>query len=122
MRISFISFLNIFVLFLGLFLRNYLLQCTRNLLPDLTEDNPEATESYGNVIINVICFFKNRFKLIYVLFFQVKDAVDFIQLNFSEMNKLWVRMAYQGHSRDKDRRERERQELRCEIYSFLVVQ
>ena len=28
------------------------------------------------------------------------------------MNKLWVRMAYQGHSRDKDRRERERQELR----------
>lgn len=28
------------------------------------------------------------------------------------MNKLWVRMAYQGHSRDKERRERERQELR----------
>lgn len=42
----------------------------------------------------------------------MKDAVDFIQLNFSEMNKLWVRMAYQGHSRDKERRERERQELR----------
>lgn len=33
----------------GLFLRNYLLQCTRNLLPDLTEDDPNATESYGNV-------------------------------------------------------------------------
>nr|CAG4635924.1 EOG090X00QE [Eubosmina coregoni]SVE69626.1 EOG090X00QE [Eubosmina coregoni] len=82
----------------GLFLRNYLLQCTRNLLPDLTEDNPEATESYGNV----------------------KDAVDFIQLNFSEMNKLWVRMAYQGHSRDKDRRERERQELRLLVGTNLV--
>ena len=34
----------------GLFLRNYLLQCTRNLLPDLAEDDPEANESYGNVI------------------------------------------------------------------------
>ena len=33
----------------GLFLRNYLLQCTRNLLPDLPESDPEATESYGNV-------------------------------------------------------------------------
>lgn len=44
----------------------------------------------------------------------MRDAVDFIQLNFSEMNKLWVRMAYQGHSRDKERRERERQELRFE--------
>nr|SVE74010.1 EOG090X00QE [Daphnia barbata] len=82
----------------GLFLRNYLLQCTRNLLPDLTENDPLATESYGNV----------------------RDAVDFIQLNFSEMNKLWVRMAYQGHSRDKERRERERQELRLLVGTNLV--
>ncbi len=36
----------------GLFLRNYLLQCTRNLLPDLPESDPEATESYGNVDYN----------------------------------------------------------------------
>nr|CAH0108237.1 unnamed protein product [Daphnia galeata] len=82
----------------GLFLRNYLLQCTRNLLPDLAESDPLATESYGNV----------------------RDAVDFIQLNFSEMNKLWVRMAYQGHSRDKERRERERQELRLLVGTNLV--
>ena len=33
----------------GLFLRNYLLQCTRNLLPDLTEDDPQANETSGNV-------------------------------------------------------------------------
>nr|CAG4649078.1 EOG090X00QE [Scapholeberis mucronata]SVE93443.1 EOG090X00QE [Scapholeberis mucronata] len=82
----------------GLFLRNYLLQCTRNLLPDLAEEDPLATESYGNV----------------------RDAVDFVQLNFSEMNKLWVRMAYQGHSRDKERRERERQELRLLVGTNLV--
>jgi vacuolar protein sorting-associated protein 35 len=32
--------------------------------------------------------------------------------NFTEMNKLWVRMQYQGPAREKDRREVERQELR----------
>ena len=32
----------------GLFLRNYLLQCTRNLLPDLGEDDPQVNESTGN--------------------------------------------------------------------------
>ena len=52
---------------------------------------------------------------------KVKDAVDFIQLNFSEMNKLWVRMAYQGHSRDKERRERERQELRYKTKSIVFM-
>ena len=35
----------------GLFLRNYLLQCTRNLLPDLTEEDPLANESHGNVSV-----------------------------------------------------------------------
>nr|CAG4638238.1 EOG090X00QE [Cyclestheria hislopi] len=82
----------------GLFLRNYLLQCTRSLLPDLPENDPKADESNGNV----------------------RDAVEFVQLNFSEMNKLWVRMAYQGHSRDKERRERERQELRLLVGTNLV--
>ena len=28
-------------------------------------------------------------------FFQIEDSIDFIQLNFSEMNKLWVRMQHQ---------------------------
>ena len=41
------------------------------------------------------------------------------------MNKIWVRMAYQGHSRDKERRERERQELRfgdCYILFYFRCQ
>ena len=38
----------------------------------------------------------------------VEDTIDFIQLNFSEMNKLWVRMQHQGHSRDREKREQER--------------
>lgn len=60
----------------GLFLRNYLLQCTRNVLPDVPEhDNEDSPE--GNV----------------------RDSVDFVLMNFAEMNKLWVRMQHQGHSR-----------------------
>jgi vacuolar protein sorting-associated protein 35 len=55
----------------GLFLRNYLLQCTRNILPDVVE---AIDENEGNVI----------------------DAIDFVLVNFAEMNKLWVRMQHQG--------------------------
>ncbi|XP_046842547.1 vacuolar protein sorting-associated protein 35-like [Xenia sp. Carnegie-2017] len=80
----------------GLFLRNYLLQCTRNLLPDLEEDASDVEDG------------------------DVKDSIDFILLNFSEMNKLWVRMQHQGHTRDKEKREKERQELRILVGTNLV--
>ena len=50
----------------------------------------------------------------------VDDSIDFILLNFSEMNKLWVRMQHQGHSRDRDRREQERRELRILVGTNLV--
>lgn len=78
----------------GLFLRNYLLQSTRGQLPDSdTDDQSEGT---------------------------VKDSIDFILLNFAEMNKLWVRMQHQGHSKHKEKRERERQELRILVGTNLV--
>lgn len=85
----------------GLFLRNYLLQCTRNILPDCLEevqdpDNPLSLDG------------------------TVADSIDFIHLNFSEMNKLWVRMQHQGHSRERERRERERMELRILVGTNLV--
>lgn len=80
----------------GLFLRNYLLQCTRDILPDGEEE--QDSEDTGSV----------------------KDSIDFILLNFAEMNKLWVRMQHQGHSRDKDKRERERQELKILVGTNLV--
>lgn len=41
-------------------------------------------------------------------------------MNFAEMNKLWVRMQHQGHSRDKERREKEREELRILVGTNLV--
>lgn len=50
----------------------------------------------------------------------VKDSIDFILMNFGEMNKLWVRMQHQGHSRDRDRREKERQQLRVLVGTNLV--
>ncbi|XP_068894680.1 vacuolar protein sorting-associated protein 35 isoform X2 [Tenebrio molitor] len=80
----------------GLFLRNYLLQCTRNVLPDAPDtdvDTPEGT---------------------------VRDSVDFVLMNFAEMNKLWVRMQHQGHSRERQHREREREELKILVGTNLV--
>uniref|UniRef100_A0A383WCT9 Vacuolar protein sorting-associated protein 35 n=1 Tax=Tetradesmus obliquus TaxID=3088 RepID=A0A383WCT9_TETOB len=70
----------------GLFLRAYLCQRSRGLLPDT--GSPYAGEG-GDI----------------------HDAVDFLLTNFMEMNKLWVRMQHQGAPRDRERREKERQQL-----------
>ena len=51
---------------------------------------------------------------------QVQDSIDFVLMNFGEMNKLWVRMQHQGHSRDRERREKERQDLRILVGTNLV--
>ena len=75
----------------GLFLRHYLLQTCKDVLPD------ELDKEDGNV----------------------RDSAEFILLNFSEMNKLWVRMQHQGHSRERDRREKERQDLRVLVGANL---
>lgn len=31
----------------------------------------------------------------------ISDALDFLLVNFTEMNKLWVRMQHQGSNRDR---------------------
>lgn len=36
------------------------------------------------------------------------------------MNKLWVRLQHQGHSRDREKREAERQELKILVGTNLV--
>lgn len=51
---------------------------------------------------------------------EINDSIDFVLLNFAEMNKLWVRMQHQGHSRDREKREKERQELRILVGTNLV--
>ena len=50
----------------------------------------------------------------------VEDSVAFVLQNFAEMNKLWVRMQHQGHSREKTRREKERLELKILVGTNLV--
>lgn len=71
----------------GLFLRTYLAEMTKDKLP---QANSEYAENGGGDIL---------------------DCVDFVLQNFTEMNKLWVRMQHQGTSRDRARRERERKQL-----------
>lgn len=87
----------------GLFLRYYLLQCTKNVLPGSPvakkEDSEDEKDENGS---------------------SASDAIDFILTNFTEMNKLWVRMQHLGHSREREKRERERQELRILVGTNLV--
>ncbi|XP_070386983.1 vacuolar protein sorting-associated protein 35 [Dermacentor albipictus] len=101
----------------GLFLRNYLLQCTRNILPDNEEDAAlnDANLNADGGKVELLMYTRDS-----EVSGTVKDSVDFVLLNFGEMNKLWVRMQHQGHSRDRDRREKERQELRLLVGTNLV--
>ncbi|KAI7904170.1 vacuolar protein sorting-associated protein 35 [Cokeromyces recurvatus] len=76
----------------GLFLRYYLSSMTRDYLPvDNSSDENDLFES-----------------------------IQFILTNFTEMNKLWVRLQHQGHSRDREKREAERRELRILVGTNLV--
>ncbi|KAJ5076025.1 vacuolar sorting protein [Anaeramoeba ignava] len=55
----------------GLFLRYYLIQMTKDKLPDLNSEYSNSRDG------------------------SVKDSIDFILFNFVESNKLWVRIQYQ---------------------------
>jgi len=77
----------------GIFLRYYLSGQARDNLPTGSSDGPE-----GNL----------------------QDSISFILTNFVEMNKLWVRLQHQGHSRDRDLRTQERKELQLPVGSNLV--
>jgi len=82
----------------GLFLRNYLSQVSRLVIPDVPE-NVDAHSLDDHPI--------------------VKRAVDFVLQNFAEMTRLWVRMQHQGAVRDRTRRERERLQLRMLVGTNL---
>ncbi|ETW87758.1 hypothetical protein HETIRDRAFT_469988 [Heterobasidion irregulare TC 32-1] len=77
----------------GLFLRHYLSGQTRDHLPIGLDSGPT-----GNL----------------------EDSISFVLTNFIEMNKLWVRLQHQGHSRDREKREMERRELRILVGTNLV--
>ncbi|KAJ9113174.1 hypothetical protein QFC22_006013 [Naganishia vaughanmartiniae] len=77
----------------GLFLRHYLSGLTRDYLPVGDSDGPG-----GNL----------------------QDSIAFVLSNFIEMNKLWVRLQHQGPSREREKRELERKELRILVGTNLV--
>ncbi|RGP62795.1 hypothetical protein FLONG3_10126 [Fusarium longipes] len=77
----------------GLFLRYYLSGQARDFLPTTESDGPE-----GNI----------------------GDSINFVLTNFVEMNKLWVRLQHQGHSREREQRIRERKELQLLVGSNIV--
>ncbi|KAK3353245.1 vacuolar protein sorting-associated protein 35 [Lasiosphaeria hispida] len=77
----------------GLFLRYYLSGQARDYLPAGDSDGPE-----GNL----------------------QDSINFVLTNFVEMNKLWVRLQHQGHSRERDQRTQERKELQLLVGSNIV--
>ncbi|KAM6543606.1 hypothetical protein CsatB_008053 [Cannabis sativa] len=78
----------------GLFLRSYLSQVSRDKLPDIGSEYEGGADT-------------------------VMDAVDFVLQNFTEMNKLWVRMQHQGPQKEK--MEKERRELRDLVGKNLHV-
>lgn len=79
----------------GLFLRNYLTQVTKNRLPD----SGSVFEGAGG---------------------SISDAYNFVLQNFSEANRLWVRLQTQGAPKDKKKREKERLDLRILVGTNLV--
>ncbi|XP_048226655.1 vacuolar protein sorting-associated protein 35B-like isoform X4 [Ricinus communis] len=80
----------------GLFLRSYLAQVSRDKLPDI---GSEYEGDAGTVM----------------------DAIEFVLQNFTEMNKLWVRMQYQGPGRVREKQDKERSELRDLVGKNLHV-
>uniref|UniRef100_M1C201 Vacuolar protein sorting-associated protein 35 n=1 Tax=Solanum tuberosum TaxID=4113 RepID=M1C201_SOLTU len=80
----------------GLFLRSYLSQVSKDKLPDIGSEYEGDADT-------------------------VVDAVEFVLQNFTEMNKLWVRMQHQGPAQEKKKREKERSELRDLVGKNLHV-
>jgi len=79
----------------GLFLRYYLSQMLKDKLPD----TGSGYEGEGG---------------------DINDAFDFVFTNFVESNRLWVRIQNQGPTKDKQKREKERHDLRVLVGANLV--
>lgn len=78
----------------GLFVRSYLAQQSKDKLPDHVESGEDGS---------------------------VEDAISFVIQNFTEMNKLWVRMQHQSMSGGPGRNEAERKQLRDLVGKNLVL-
>lgn len=79
----------------GLFLRYYLNKVCKDKLPD--KGSEYDTDGDGT-----------------------NDAIEFLLINLSEMNRLWVRMQHTGSIKDKTKREKERNDLRVTVGENIV--
>lgn len=121
----------------GLFLRNFLLMTCRHVLPDQPAENlgnyednrkvmlmnhdgqQQQTQFVSSTLTNAITQQQNVDNKVADTA-TVMDSIDFVLTNFAEMNKLWVRMQHLGHTRERERREQERLELRLLVGTNLV--
>ena len=89
----------------GLFLRNYLGQITKSALAGAASE--ESLDGAGGSLDGAVG--------------PLEDAIDFVLHNFGEMNRLWVRMQHQGSVQEREKRERERSELRILVGTNLAT-
>jgi vacuolar protein sorting-associated protein 35 len=94
----------------GLFLRHYLSGMTRDHLP--VGDDPGYVFLHPLPLLRADSSKSPGGNL--------QDSIGFVLTNFIEMNKLWVRLQHSGLSRDRERREMERRELRILVGTNLV--
>lgn len=99
----------------GLFLRHYLSGQTRDYLPLGTDNGCAHPFSLiARCSHPVLCLSSHSPQG------NLQDSISFVLTNFIEMNKLWVRLQHQGHSRDREKREMERRDLRILVGTNLV--
>lgn len=88
----------------GLFLRAYLAQMMKDKLPhagvDPDDMDPADEDASGGT---------------------VQDSIDFVIRNFTEMNRLWVRMQHDCSPREMELKEKERLELRLLVGSNIAT-
>ncbi|KAF5400990.1 Vacuolar protein sorting-associated protein 35 [Paragonimus heterotremus] len=114
----------------GLFLRSYLLHALRTELLPIAEDplpsvtdstagkGPNSSPSNGLDLDKGTVDCSSTIPPVNIQG-TISDSIEFLLRNFTEMNKLWVRLQHQGHSRDRERREQERRELRLLVGTNL---
>jgi vacuolar protein sorting-associated protein 35 len=95
----------------GLFLRHYLSGQTRDHLPIGLDTGCVSLPSDLDIASD--CHYCRPAG-------NLQDSITFELTNFIEMNKLWVRLQHQGHSRDREKREAERKDLRILVGTNLV--
>lgn len=98
----------------GLFLRHYLSGMTRGHLP--VGNDPGCAPNLAPAVVTLL----TPGDAAHRPGGNLQDSLGFVLTNFIEMNKLWVRLQHQGLSRDREKRELERKELRILVGTNLV--